>query len=565
MDNRSQTSRQTLANTQCCMCGIPIVANMVSTCGKCLQSRHDITEVLEKQIIIVQCKRCDKWQKEDATYTRADMESKELLAFCLRKMRNLRSLKLIDASFMWTEPHSKRIKVKLKLQKEVERSVILQQTCVIEFIVQNKMCLDCHRSEASLTWESVVQLRQTVDHKRTFLYLEQLILKHRAQEKAVKIEPQPEGVDFFFYSKTDGARFVSFLDTMVPIKFKMSEKLITADLKSNNATYTFSYCVEIAPICKDDLIILPKPIAAQLGSMPRICVCLNVASVVRLIDPFSGRFCELAGNTYWLNPFKSILTAKRLVLFMVMDVLDLEEPAGVTVVGGDDDEEEAEDDESQAMEEQEGSVVSSFSQNKKRRRKAKAKKFSASARLSSKHRMCEVVVAKESDLGRNDKQYMVKSHLGYVLKPGDYVLGYDVTTCNVNHDENDRIELPDIVLIKKHFVRNDKMERNWKLKSITREAPNAPGLGVGVRDMQGGDMEMFMRDLEEDTEMRAKVNVFKRTSVAKKTFAAEEHDAPEIPQDEMLDDAQKTEVEDNDEDDDEEEGDDDDDDEDDDL
>jgi len=28
-------------------------------------------------------------------------------------------VRLIDASFMWTEPHSKRIKVKLVVQKEV--------------------------------------------------------------------------------------------------------------------------------------------------------------------------------------------------------------------------------------------------------------------------------------------------------------------------------------------------------------------------------------------------------------------------------------------------------------
>lgn len=510
--------------------------------------------MLEKQIVISQCKRCDKWQKEDATYTRCEPESKELLAFCLRKMRNLRTLKLVDAAFMWTEPHSKRIKVKLKLQKEVERSVILQQTCVIEFIIQNKMCLDCHRSEASLTWESVVQLRQTVDHKRTFLYLEQLILKHRAQERAVKIEPQPEGVDFFFYSRTDGARFVSFLDTMVPIKFKMSEKLITADLKSNNATYTFSYSVEIAPICKDDLIILPKPLAIMLGSMPRVCVCLNVASVVRFIDPYSGRFCELAGNTYWQHPFRSVLNAKRLVLFMVLDVLDLEEP----VVDDDEEDEEYEEGDEGDV----GSVMT-MSQQKKRRRKAKAKKFSASARLSSKHRMCEVIVAKESDLGRNDKQYVIKSHLGFVLKPGDYALGYDVRTCNMNHDENDCVELPEIVLVKKHYVRNEKLERNWKLKSITREAPNAPGLGMGVRSQEGGDMEMFMRDLEEDTEMRSKINVFKRRPKTGTQAAAmeeeedDDHDAPEIPQDEMLDDGQQTGAEDNEEEEEESSGDDD--------
>lgn len=38
------------------------------------------------------------------------------MALCLKKLKNLAKVKLIDASFLWTEPHSKRIKVKLAIQ-----------------------------------------------------------------------------------------------------------------------------------------------------------------------------------------------------------------------------------------------------------------------------------------------------------------------------------------------------------------------------------------------------------------------------------------------------------------
>ena len=34
------------------------------------------------------------------------------------KIRGLSRVKLIDASFIWTEPHSRRIKIKLTIQKE---------------------------------------------------------------------------------------------------------------------------------------------------------------------------------------------------------------------------------------------------------------------------------------------------------------------------------------------------------------------------------------------------------------------------------------------------------------
>ena len=56
-----------------------------------------------------------------------------------------------------------------------------------------------------------------------------------------------------------------------------------------------------------------------------------------------------------------------------------------------------------------------------------------------------------SDLGENDTQFSVLSHLGNVLKPGDSVLGYDLTTANINDDNVEEMQrkggvsLPDII------------------------------------------------------------------------------------------------------------------------
>ena len=33
------------------------------------------------------------------------------MALCLKRLKNLQKVKLIDANFVWTEPHSKRLKV----------------------------------------------------------------------------------------------------------------------------------------------------------------------------------------------------------------------------------------------------------------------------------------------------------------------------------------------------------------------------------------------------------------------------------------------------------------------
>ena len=73
-----------------------------------------------------------------------------------------KEVRLVDAGFVWTEPHSKRIKVKLTIQKEVLGGAVLQQVFVVEYTVHNQMCDDCHRVEAKDYWRACVQVRQKV-------------------------------------------------------------------------------------------------------------------------------------------------------------------------------------------------------------------------------------------------------------------------------------------------------------------------------------------------------------------------------------------------------------------
>lgn len=71
----------------------------------------------------------------------------------------LQKVKLVDAGFIWTEPHSKRLKVKLTIQDEVMNGTILQQGFVVEFVVENHMCMDCNRANANPnSWTACVQV-----------------------------------------------------------------------------------------------------------------------------------------------------------------------------------------------------------------------------------------------------------------------------------------------------------------------------------------------------------------------------------------------------------------------
>ena len=82
---------------------------------------------------------------------------------------------------------------------------ICEQTFVVEYIVGGQMCDDCRRVEAKDTWNASVQVRQKGGQRKTLFYLEQLLIKYEATRECSAIQPNAEGLDFFFGSES-GAR-----------------------------------------------------------------------------------------------------------------------------------------------------------------------------------------------------------------------------------------------------------------------------------------------------------------------------------------------------------------------
>lgn len=97
-------------------------------------------------------------------------------------------------------------------------STILQQIFEIEYVVVHGQCPDCTKLAAKNTWKAMVQVRQKVPHKRTFLYLEQLILKHGADKDTVSIKEVKDGLDFFYAQRSHAIKMVDFLSAVVPIR-----------------------------------------------------------------------------------------------------------------------------------------------------------------------------------------------------------------------------------------------------------------------------------------------------------------------------------------------------------
>eukprot|EP00775_Hariotina_reticulata_P007031 gene7031-7245_t len=399
--------QQTQGHVLCCLCGTSILPNPSNMCVNCIRSQVDITEGIQKQVTILWCKDCGRYLQPPKHWVRAEPESKELLTFCTKRIRGLQKVKLVDAGFIWTEPHSKRLKVKLTIQAEVFNGTILQQGFVVEFVVENHMCLECNRANANPnTWTACVQVRQHVPHKRTFLYLEQLILRANADAQCVNIKDIHEGLDFFFSNRAHGLKLIDFLQGVVPARFRSDKQLVSHDIHTSTYNYKYTFSVEIAPVCKDDLICLPAKLASSLGSLGPLVLCSRVTNTITLLDPTNLRTSVMEAPVYWRQPFQAMMSSRQLVEYIVLDI----EPLVGAAAGG----------------------------------------YGAFAQGGTRWCLAEAQVARKSDFGRNDKVYYCRTHLGHILHP-------DVVLVRKSYEE-------------KRKKTRGRTNRAWKLKHLPIEA-----------------------------------------------------------------------------------------------
>ncbi|KAL1303441.1 hypothetical protein AAFC00_006830 [Neodothiora populina] len=501
----TQQREVTNATILCCNCGAPIdgTQSAGALCYDCIKLTVDISQGVQREGTLHQCRDCDRWLSPPMQWVVAAPESRELLALCLRKLRGLSKVRIIDASFIWTEPHSRRIKLKITIQQEAFQGTILQQTFEVEFVQANQQCPECAKSFTHNTWRAVVQVRQKVPHKRTFLYLEQLILKHQAHRDTINIKEVHEGIDFYFAARNSAEKFVDFLNSVAPVKTKKSQELISMDTHTSVKSYKFSFSIEIVPICKDDLVALPIKLAKSIGNISPLAICSRIGTSVNLIDPNTLQTADVSTPVYWRAPFSPLADVTELVEFIIMDI----EPDYSV---------------------QKGRFV-----------------------------LAECTVARSSDLGSNNTTYFTRTHLGAILNVGDTVMGYLMAGTQFNNNEFEAIEsskqyssqIPDVVLVKKSYPRKQKAggaaKRNWKLKRMAREESEMLPRKQD-QDRMERDFELFLRDVEEDEEVRQGMHLYRQPGEAAAP-AKEEMDMdgesdddsegglPQIPMEQLLD------------------------------
>uniref|UniRef100_A0A0E0N7T5 60S ribosomal export protein NMD3 n=1 Tax=Oryza rufipogon TaxID=4529 RepID=A0A0E0N7T5_ORYRU len=258
----------------CCTCGVPMAPNAANTCALCIRSRVDIAAGVPRHADVVHCPSCSSYLHPPRLWLRAAPESPELMSLLLRRVdRHIARLgvALAAAEFVFTEPHSRRLMLRLRLRGEVLHGsgggVTLEQGHVVEFAVHDRLCDACAMARARAAeppdqcgWSAVVQVRQRASHRRTLLHLEQQVVAHGAAGDALRVGAAAEA-------------------------------------------------------------------SRDLGGLGPIVLCVKVTNALALLDTSTLRVVHLGIKEYDRCRLEPALTSRQLVEYVVLDVDHEPEPA----------------------------------------------------------------------------------------------------------------------------------------------------------------------------------------------------------------------------------------------
>ena len=139
-----QKLMQTPPTIACCLCGCatPSDVALEGRCLDCLASTIDVSEGIDKECEIEMCRTCamsgvNRWYR-NPQWVVAEMETAELLALCVHKIKGLKQVRLVDASWLWQEPNNRRLKIKLTVSRDVLSGRAVQQSFVVTFTIQTR-------------------------------------------------------------------------------------------------------------------------------------------------------------------------------------------------------------------------------------------------------------------------------------------------------------------------------------------------------------------------------------------------------------------------------------------
>ena len=486
-----RSSMMTYSKIVCCLCSAVIDANPRGTCEACLKKSLNIKTCIPTEFELQYCKGCQRFLRPP--YVKIERDSADMMKLCLSRIKSYdKKVKIIDSNFIYTEPHSKVIKIKISIQKEVEKN-ILSQNLIIEFKEKWNLCRDCQKLQTPHTWSSCVQIRQRVPHKKTMLYLEQIILKNKMQKSSLYFEEANDGFDFFFSTRRAGEIFSNWIATVVPSKITYHKKYVSL------STSTFTYLVDVANVAKYDLFILDKDSYKKLGGIGPLLICTRLSSRTIFIDPRTFNHLYLDGNTFFKYKFNPFCNSNQLTEFLVLDVYEEIDYNFGNInnnntnnnknekkkknKGKKKNKRKKEESDSEEEKKEENNVINtnesesvdsmSISTNYEKGVKDKEKKLEEDKEYILKCKKTFIKIIRNNNEKDKGEIIEIKSHLADVIKVGEIYLGYDLKSINLDSENSAFLEgninrLPDVILVRKKVnidIKDKKLKRLFEEKN----------------------------------------------------------------------------------------------------
>ncbi|KAK3256928.1 hypothetical protein CYMTET_33963, partial [Cymbomonas tetramitiformis] len=103
-------------------------------------------------------------------------------------------------------------------------------------------------------------------------------------------------------------------------RYRNDKQLVSQDFKSNTASYKYTFSIELVTVCKDDLVLFPMQVFNKCGVQSPLVICLRVSNCLTFLDPTTLITTQMESENYWRHPFSSVLSAKALVEYIVLDI-----------------------------------------------------------------------------------------------------------------------------------------------------------------------------------------------------------------------------------------------------
>ena len=169
---------------------------------------------------------------------------------------------------------------------------------------------------------------------------------------------------------------MGFISSRMPCKVRTSIKRVS------KVTTEHVTVVEIAPLSKHDLVPIPS---GKGGRIRELAIVVRLSSSIHLLNPLTATRTEIRADKYFANPLQPALTSTHLLEFIVLDIQN-----------------------------------NDMHHQRQGMRHKQEVDYEREGTAEFEDLLVDVEVARVSDFGVNDITFIVRSHLGLVLKIGTF-------------------------------------------------------------------------------------------------------------------------------------------------